>query len=123
VIELLGKESDDKAGTLLLYASELLKAAWIVPRYGQEIGCTLSNTLREIGWIDLLIGNFKPKDRGLSVPCARLLEQILIPKNCNYIVEKGQEYLENVVKVRLSNKDFISEINKNAMFLSHSGLF
>jgi hypothetical protein len=55
--------------------------------------------LKNDGGLDLLIGNFSSRETDLRIASARLLEQTLTPENCNYVVEKGFDCLDKVVKV------------------------
>jgi len=55
-----------------------------------------------MGGLDLLIGNFSSRKSELRTASARLLEQSLTPENCNYVVEKGFDCLDKVVKVNPS---------------------
>jgi len=83
----------------LNYASGVMKAAWNVPCYGHQVGGNLCDTLREMGGLDLLLSNFSSDRSDLKVASARLLEQSLTPDNCNYVVQKGLDSLDKVVKV------------------------
>jgi hypothetical protein len=93
------EEESPSSVTRLNYASGVMKAAWKVPGYGHQVGGNLCDTFREMGGLDLLIGNFNSQRKDLRVASARLLEQSLTPDNCNYVVEKGFDCLDKVVKV------------------------
>ena len=52
-----------------------------------------------MGGLDLLIDNISSQRKDLRVASARLLEQSLTADNCNYVVMKGFDCLDKVVKV------------------------
>lgn len=47
----------------------------------------------------MLLDNFSSQKDDLRVASARVLEQSLTPENCDYVVEKGFDCLEGIVKV------------------------
>lgn len=55
--------------------------------------------LRKLGGLDLLLNNFSSQKDEVRVASARVLEQSLTPENCNYVVEKGIDCLDRIVKV------------------------
>ncbi|CAG7823163.1 unnamed protein product [Allacma fusca] len=101
IVEILRDTDDDNRKSVdhLNYASGVMKAAWKVPGHGHQVGGNLCDTFRKMGGLDLLIDNFSSHKTDLRVASARLLEQSLTADNCNYVVQKGFDCLDKVVKV------------------------
>ncbi|XP_021955057.1 NAD(+) hydrolase sarm1 isoform X7 [Folsomia candida] len=96
---LTSEEEANNSVNHLNYASGVMKAAWSVPGHGNQVGVDLCDTFRKAGGLDLVISNFNSNQKDLRVASAKLLEASLTPDNCNYVVEKGFDCLDKVVKV------------------------
>ncbi|CAL8120493.1 unnamed protein product [Orchesella dallaii] len=101
IFETLRDTEDENTSSInhLNYASGVMKAAWNIPGHGHQVGGHLCEELRKLGGLDLLINNFNSQKDDLRVASARVLEQSLTPENCDYVVEKGFECLDKIVKV------------------------
>lgn len=98
-----GDISVKKVSADLNKINEIIRRAWAVPTYGHELGCSLCNTLRNSGGIDLLMTNCITKNGELQFSSAQLLEQCLTTENRAHVVDNGLEKVVNVACVCTKN--------------------
>ena len=91
-VEQLKKEkSEESVAGWITKVNNMMSRAWTVPKFGQDIGETLCDIMRNNGGLDLVMENCVAKHSGLQFNSAKLLEQCLVTENRGYVVEKGLE--------------------------------
>ncbi|XP_043196439.1 NAD(+) hydrolase sarm1-like isoform X3 [Amphibalanus amphitrite] len=73
----------------------VMTRAWTVPSYGQELGNSLCNVIRDSGGLDVLISSVNTGVKEMDLKSARVLGQCLTTENRRYVVERG---LDSVVQ-------------------------
>lgn len=98
-VEQLKKEhNEDSLASWITKVNNMMSKAWTVPRFGQDIGETLCDIMRNNGGMDLVMENLMTNHSGLQFNSAKLLHQCLETENRGYVVEKGLEKAVAVAK-------------------------
>jgi hypothetical protein len=98
-VEQLKKENnEDSLSMWITKVNNMMNKAWTVPRFGQDIGETLCDIMRNNGGMDLVMDNLQTSHSGLQFNSAKLLHQCLVTENRGYVVEKGLDRAVAVAK-------------------------
>ena len=98
-VEQLKKESnEDSLSMWITKVNNMMNKAWTVPRFGQDIGETLCDIMRNNGGMDLVLDNLQTNHSALQFNSAKLLHQCLVTENRGYVVEKGLDKAVAVAK-------------------------
>ena len=98
-VEQLKKEdNEDSLAGWITKVNNMMSKAWTVPRFGQDIGETLCDIMRNNGGMDLVMENLQTNHTGLQFNSAKLLHQCLVTENRGYVVEKGLDKAVAVAK-------------------------
>ena len=90
MVDTMKEEKDeDSLTSWLSKVSNMMVKARGVPRFGQDIGETLCDIMKNNGGVDLVIDNLGASHPALQFNSAKVLSECLNTDNKNYVVEKG----------------------------------
>lgn len=98
VEQIKSEKNEDNLAGWITKVNNMMSKAWTVPRFGQDIGETLCDIMRNNGGMDLVMDNLTTTHSALQFNSAKLLNQCLVTENKNYVVEKGLERAVAVAK-------------------------
>jgi len=110
VDQIKSEKNEDNLANWITKVNNMMSKAWAVPMFGQDMGETLCNIMRNNGGMDLVIDNLNTNHSELQFNSAKLLHQCLITENKNYVVEKGLDKAVAVAKKYTSDR---RDINQN----------
>ena len=87
--QLKGEKDEDNISDWLSKVNNMMVKARGVPRFGQDIGETLCDIMRNQGGMDLVIENLGTSHQALQFNSAKVLSECLSTDNKGYVVEKG----------------------------------
>jgi len=109
VDQLKSEKNEDSLANWITKVNNMMSAAWTVPRFGQDIGETLCDIMRNNGGMDLVLENLNASHSGLQFNSAKLLHQCLVTENKNYVVEKGLDKAVAVAKRYTNDKRDVNQ--------------
>ena len=89
VDQMKAEKDDDNIAMWLSKVGNMMSKARGVPRFGQDIGETLCDIMRNNGGMDLVVENLSASHAGLQYNSAKVLSECLNADNKNYVVERG----------------------------------
>eukprot|EP00092_Neocalanus_flemingeri_P003601 GFUD01003864.1.p1 GENE.GFUD01003864.1~~GFUD01003864.1.p1 ORF type:complete len:1212 (+),score=220.77 GFUD01003864.1:159-3794(+) len=104
VDQIKAEKNEDSIASWITKVNNMMTKAWTVPRFGQDIGETLCEIMRNNGGMDLVMDNLTASHSGLQFNSAKLLHQCLVTENKNYVVEKGLDKAVAVAKKYTSDR-------------------
>ena len=107
--QLKGEKDEDNISDWLSKVNNMMVKARGVPRFGQDIGSTLCDIMRNQGGMDLVIENLGTNHQALQFNSAKVLSECLNTDNKGYVVEKG---LPQAVAVAKKYGDGQKDVNK-----------
>jgi len=109
VDQIKAEKNEDNLANWITKVNNMMSKAWTVPRFGQDIGETLCDIMRNNGGMDLVIDNLNASHSELQFNSAKLLHQCLVTENKNYVVEKGLDKAVAVAKKYTSDRRDIKQ--------------
>ena len=109
VDQIKAEKNEDSLAQCISSVNNMMSKAWTVPRFGQDIGETLCDIMRNNGGMDLVIKNLNTKHPELQFNSAKLLQQSLVTENKNYVVEKGLDKAVAVAKQYTSKRSDVNQ--------------
>lgn len=110
VDQIRSEKNEDNLACWITKVNNMMSKAWAVPKFGQDMGETLCNIMRNNGGMDLVLHNLNASHSELEFNCAKLLNRVLETDNKNYVVEKGLDKAVAVAKKYTSDR---KDINQN----------
>ena len=89
VDQLKGETDENNQSEWLSKVSAMMVKARGVPRFGQDMGETLCDIMRNNGGMDMVLDNLSTSHAALQFNSAKVLSECLNTDNKNYVVEKG----------------------------------
>ena len=110
---IMTESNEDSLSQWITKVNNLIGAAVKNPRFGQDIGDMLCGMMSSNGGLDLVMKNLTAKHSGLQMNSAKLLQNVLMTENKNYVVENGLDKAIAITKnYTKSNKDIKKNLDQ-----------
>lgn len=93
----LQKKQSHMMPIYLLWVGQMIEKAWAVPApHGYFLACSLCDTIRDNGGLDVLIDNCLSNKTNIQMSSARFLEKCLTQENREYVIEIGLDKVRSI---------------------------
>jgi hypothetical protein len=98
VEQLKNEKSEDSLAKWFLQINNMMSRAQGVPKFGERMGSTLCEIMRNNGGMDIVMDNMITNNPALQYNSAKLVHRVLETDNSAYVVEKGLDRAVEVAK-------------------------